>query len=249
MAYVVTGEQQVFSAAVYDQEGSLMQPQPALIWGVGSGIGSINDGLFTAGMTPGPGIGQAQTGDAVDAAEVTVISQAEKPVNVIYPVGGDSVGIGARLTINYGIAPYIRGVMIRVSPDSGQHFYDILNEPKTRWSGYSYSWTIPESIDDGTGTMVPLISDQVLIRVEDQWDEAIGDNCDGVFSSTPSLSLIEPHGDSVYHTGDTISVQWEALNFSVVSVVIELSVDGGDSWVPLTPEALMQSDSGWGTYD
>jgi len=136
--------------------------------------------------------------------------------------------------------PYIRGVMIQVSPDSGRNFYDIIDEPINRWSYWSYSWTVPLEISDGSGGMVSLASKEAMIRVHDHWDENIGDNSDNVFTIGPTLALLEPNGDTVYHTGDTISIRWEALNYSITSVVIQLSVDGGDEFPDLTPEALLR---------
>ena len=67
-----SGESQVFSALVLDQDGQGMDPQPSVSWSV-SGGGSIStDGVFTAGESAGTFTVSATSGEAQGTASVTV---------------------------------------------------------------------------------------------------------------------------------------------------------------------------------
>ncbi len=92
------GRQQ-FSAAAIDQFGSALVPQPAFVWTLPSGTGSVSSsGVYTAMTTPGAATVRASSGSVSGSATVTVINAA--PTVVTAAAASPAVVTGTNSTLS-----------------------------------------------------------------------------------------------------------------------------------------------------
>jgi len=105
---------------------------------------------------------------------------------------------------------------ISYSSNSGQDWTVVEND----WNQTYYNWLIPN-----------LESDEMVVRLTDYYDEEINVITDS-FTITSDINLLFPNGGENLLVGTTCSIEWEASD-SVNNVLIDYSIDSGNSWLPI----------------
>ena len=167
--------------------------------------------------------GKATGGGPVDAPPV---------VNVTYPVGGERLMAGSIIPISWDASDdkAIQSQSVEFSSDGGAN-YDIIG---TLGAGpRHFDWKIPsvpttharirvsalDGINLPSSSATPL-DFEVVVGPPD--------------TSPPTVSGISPNSDSVIGGGTTTIIKWrEGDNVGVVRRLIELSVDGGRTYLPI----------------
>jgi hypothetical protein len=70
-----------------------------------------------------------------------------------------------------------------------------------------------------------------------------------VHYSTPSMKLLTPNGGETFRIGDTMNITWETIPGRTVWIMMELSVDGGKTWLLLDiggHDGIKPDYSNWG---
>ena len=153
-------------------------------------------------------------------------------VNVTYPVGGERLMAGSIIPISWDASDDkgIQSQSVEFSSDGGAS-YDIIG---TLGAGpRHFDWKIPS---------VPTTHARIRISALDGVNlpasaatpldfEVIVGPPD---TSPPTVSGISPNSDSVIGGGTTTTIKWkEGDNIGVVRRVVELSVDGGRTFLPI----------------
>jgi hypothetical protein len=63
---------------------------------------------------------------------------------------------------------------------------------------------------------------------------------------TAVITLTGPNGETDYNEGDTLIVTWATDESQVNDVVVEITIDGGQSWSPLVEGSVDVNSSSWG---
>ncbi len=116
-ASVAAGGTQQFTATGYDQNGSLMSPQPTFTWSVSGGGSISSSGLFTAGSTAGTFTVTASSGGVSGTASVTVtapdFSLSASPTSQSVKRGGSviyTVSVGSLSGFNGSVSLSVSGL-------------------------------------------------------------------------------------------------------------------------------------------
>ncbi|MBD3241306.1 MAG: hypothetical protein GF331_12020 [Chitinivibrionales bacterium] len=67
----------------------------------------------------------------------------------------------------------------------------------------------------------------------------------GVCTVHAQLTMLEPNGGEQYSIGDTMHILFEANEETVPQVVVEISLDGGETWLALFGGTISQGGQGW----
>src|SRR6185436_4242618 len=135
---------------------------------------------------------------------------------------GGSMG---SLTVKLEGARVLEDYQLPVAPDA-DHFPADVKE-------------VGATVSDGNGLQLEATgsgSAPALAGLE-IWDEGL-----------PPVSVLSPNGGESFSVGDTLVVKWEA-DALVTSVGIQVSVDSGAKWLPLTrTRSVAPSDADWGDF-
>ena len=147
--------------------------------------------------------------------------QAEAPITVISPNGGEVWNVGSTQYITWAATGYVSHVMkLAYSTDSGS------------------SWTIfaITSANDGYPWVIPDdVSANCRIRVAYSNNSSIYDISDSDFTVRKqqipnSLTVTSPNGGEVWHVGSTRNITWSKSGSTGSSVKLQYSTNGGSSW-------------------
>lgn len=120
-------------------------------------------------------------------------------------------------------------------------------------------------IDDEAGGTDKALVKEVTVEVTD--DNGLRIECSGtdgsdVFeagieiiaqgssgSSTNTITVDSTYAGKTYDVGETLTIEWAASD-DVGDVLIEVTPDGGKTWLPVTGEnSVKRGDTGWGAYE
>ncbi len=145
-----------------------------------------------------------------------VFSIVETPaVKIIYPNGGESIGVGKTEVIKWS-SNNVSNVKLEYSINAGTSWTTIATSSA---STGNYNWTVPN-----------INSTLCKIRVSDTARPGLSDVSDSVFTitSAPNLKITSPNGNEVWRAGTMQSILWTSTN--VDGVNLEYSINNGVSW-------------------
>lgn len=176
-----------------------------------------------------------QPSDISDAV-FSIVGPTAGDIRVTSPNGGESLPMGSSLEITW-TSSGIDSVKIDYSPDNGTTWKNIV--PTTPSTG-SYNWAVPD-----------IASDECRVRItsnDEVNDPRPGDVSDMVFSivppSSPFIKVTSPNGGEKLVIGSMVHITWRAVD-SRGDVLIEYSLDGGQSWIPIAESTENNGDYEW----
>ncbi|MBD3240704.1 MAG: hypothetical protein GF331_08985, partial [Chitinivibrionales bacterium] len=163
-------------------------------------------------------------------------------LRVTAPANDTAVAAGDTVAVEWDAADMILGVVVDVSPDEGENWYQIVPEAVRKgeqgWS--SYRWRVPTQLDS-----VSLVHATVQLRVWNYADAAMSAIAPGRLTVTPPpIDIVSPIAGGAYHLGDTVQVSWRVDTARVRRCGIELSLDSGNTWLSLSDSTYPVPDSG-----
>ena len=143
-------------------------------------------------------------------------SITESPtVKVLYPNGGESLGIGTPEIIKW-TSSNVNNVKLEYSVNGGTSWTTITSSVQ---STGSYTWTVPSAP-----------SSNCKIRISDASRPGISDVSDSVFTidTAPKIAILFPNGSENILVGSIYYIKWNSS--SVSNVKIEYSTNNGVDW-------------------
>ena len=139
-------------------------------------------------------------------------------LTIVTPNGGESLLAGTTYNVTWSGTNINSSLLIEYSLNGGSS-WQYLGWGYGTTTGGSYTWTVPF-----------YHSTDVKVRAK-LWDvQSVYDVSDAPFSIVlPPFALISPNGGYNYYPGSSISIQWIALNSSVIK--IEYSKNSGLNWI------------------
>lgn len=192
MVYTIEGKTRLENFNVTDEAG---------------GINKVVIKEFAVAVSDGNGLqiaASSGTGDDVFECGIEILSGGDLPaqITVTAPQPGQSVSVGDKLVVNWSATEDV-GVNVRISLDEGPWMLLTTGKSAKTVNGTgTFEWIIAEAI---LGT--PTVSDAVVVKVSDYWDEdAYGES--GVFrieaaSAVAMEVLRKMRSFSVRQTGRT----------------------------------------------
>lgn len=171
-----------------------------------------------------------------DAANPTVYDWSDNPciiyiLDVVSPNGEEIWGIGSQHNITWNSAN-VSDVCLEYSIDDGDTWTQIVLSMSSVYG--MYNWTIPV-----------VYSAQCRVRISDITDNSLCDISDGVFNIRPQLIVNSPNGSESLLVNSIYGILWN--NTADVSfVLMDYSVDNGNTWLPIQTSAYPASV---GRYD
>jgi hypothetical protein len=142
-----------------------------------------------------------------------------KAIIVDAPNGGEMLTIGEVAEIRWSTEGSVGGVKIEISKDRGSSWKVIAEDVQ----GQSHTWT----------PTAPS-SRECLVRVTSMTDDGVSDQSNSPFhlesDVARSITVTGP-GDTALYQGDAFLIEWETTG-DITIVRIEVSIDGGETWVP-----------------
>jgi hypothetical protein len=162
-------------------------------------------------------------------------------LRVTSPNGGEEWEVGSAQAITWTSSGDINNVMIEYSYDSGHTWNTIVSS--TGNSG-THDWQVPDTV-----------SDKCLVRVtanDGDSDPKLSDVSDLEFSivppPSPTIRVVAPNGGEQLAAGTGFTITWSAAN-SRETVIIEYSVNGGQTWKEITGAAENNGKYDWTVPD
>jgi hypothetical protein len=181
---------------------------------------------WTAPVTPSNGYRVKVISGALNDmsdANFTVLRRIVPTLTVLYPNGGETLGVDSTVTVAW-LARDISGpVIVTYSTDNGATWLPLGTGDAATGA---ITWTVPATL-----------SQQALVGVEGAG--GVADVSDAVFSIVApivhEITLNTPNSAStVWKEAENVTVTWTSQN--IADVMIELSLDNGTSWTTtLTP--------------
>ncbi|MBT7144330.1 MAG: hypothetical protein HN894_13460, partial [Bacteroidetes bacterium] len=179
-----------------------------------------------------------ETGDPAVAdisdSTFTITSTFYSSLMVLAPNGGEVITGGSSYEITWSSVGMIPYVALFYSIDNGINWIVI---DTYLGSNGPYSWNVPN-----------INSQNVLVRIENQFDPSMGDNSNNVFSiSSPlgnSLTVTQPDGGEILTTGSSVDITWTSTG-SISNVDILYSIDGGSNWSVITNNTINDGIYTW----
>lgn len=176
-------------------------------------------------------VSNADNPTSYDVSNASFSIVASKP-SLIIPNGGENLLTGSDYDIRWSTTGVIQNIAIEYSSDNGSSWQPV--SPANTGNTGHYSWTIPYQV-----------SDQCLIRISNADHPEVYDVSELPFQIVSSLpALLSPNGGEQLLSGTTIPIQWNTTG-SISDILIEYSVDNGNSWITVTPP----NTGNTGTYD
>jgi hypothetical protein len=153
-------------------------------------------------------------------------------VSIQSPVGGEKWMVGNTVRILWDASDdkQIQSQRVEYSSDSGGTYSTIAT---LNGEARHYDWKIPA---------VPSAAARIKVTVLDGVNLPVSSASPSTFevingppdTTPPAVTLLAPTSDSVVGGGTTYKIKWrESDNVGVLSRVLELSVDGGDTYLPI----------------
>jgi hypothetical protein len=136
---------------------------------------------------------------------------------VFQPNGGDTIYVGTAYQVTWFFPDSVTNVKIELSLNNGQTWSEIA----TTENDFVYEWTVPDSP-----------SDSCLIRISDADNVSQYDVSDYVFSILGE-GIIWPNGGEDLYAGEIYQIDWY-FHDSILTIMIELSLDNGLTWLTVT---------------
>jgi hypothetical protein len=184
-------------------------------------LGALSDNFITKAS------GIKYFGEAIARAVFDHFGGFGRTINVLSPNGGEALASGGPATVMWTSTGGVGNVRIDYSTDGGG------------------SWTslVGSTANDGTEavTLPAVDSASCLIRISEAAALGVSDSSDGLFTiGTPpagTITVISPNGAETWDTHWFFPVKWTSAGGSG-NVKIDLSIDGGLTWRPLTSFAV-----------
>jgi len=136
-------------------------------------------------------------------------------IGFITTMSGLELTGGSYFTIEF-LAVFSDRFRLSYSGNNGEEWIYIEND----WNQSNYNWLIPN-----------LESYEVVFRIEDYQDEFIYAITEP-FSISKDINLIAPDGGENLLVGTTYLIEWDSSD-SVNNVLIDYSIDNGNTWLPI----------------
>jgi hypothetical protein len=79
--------------------------------------------------------------------------------------------------------------------------------------------------------------------------EYVPTDIDVDFTALKAITILAPRGGETFSVGDTLVVRWNTIVNQVPEVLLQMSIDGGESWITLNPGGSISSaDPSWGAF-
>ncbi len=164
-----------------------------------------------------------------DSSDGTFSITHEPFIHVTGPNGGESLTTGSSTDITWD-SHRIGNVRIDYSPDNGSSW--VLIAASVDAAQGTYSWQLPGK---------PSAS--CLVRVTDTSDANMTDLSDESFVMAPAknITLTSPNGGELWTVGESQAISWQSSGIDALT--IELSPDGGSSWIVIASNVPAASGS------
>lgn len=151
----------------------------------------------------------------------------------VQSLAGRSFYVGDTAHIQWYYDPArVPSVELLLSVDGGQNFAPMLSSPL---QASSYLWPIPAELG-GTAT----VTEQAVVKVRGTGGSH--EDVTGRFTILPATDkeplTLHALSKKVYSVSDTLHVSWAKDPNRVDGVEVELSVDGGQTWLALNTDAI-----------
>jgi hypothetical protein len=169
-------------------------------------------------------------------------------VSIKSPVGGERWMVGNTVRILWDASDdkQVQSQRVEYSSDSGTTYSTIATlDGQAR----HFDWKVPA---------VPSSAAKIKVTVLDGVNLPVSSTSPSTFevingppdTTPPAVTLLAPTSDSVVGGGTTYKIKWrESDNVGVLNRVLELSVDGGDSYLPIVtltaPSSGEQQEYDW----
>jgi PKD repeat protein len=158
------------------------------------------------------------------SAEFTINNEA--PVYTITsPKKGDVYQAGNYYTCAYTSTAKNDYFNFSLSVDTGKHYFPV--SPYSRSSVYgtdAFSFYIPDTIQAKT---------KCIVKMQSQSGSPTGlSDTFAITPATPYIYINQPNDQSWWIIGDSVNVTWYSRNIGAVK--IQLSIDAGKTWAPIT---------------
>jgi photosystem II stability/assembly factor-like uncharacterized protein len=165
-------------------------------------------------------------------------------VDLTYPVGGEYWNVGDDVKIEWESA-HVQNAKISYSTDH-TFWTTIVNSIDAEMS--EYDWTVPASvlpISSGKKD-IPLALQNLWIRIESVELPKIHDEtATNLFVTDSRITVLTPNGGEIWYPDTDQLITWTSENVNTVD--IEYSTDGGDTWLMIAENEVVNPD-GSGEY-
>jgi hypothetical protein len=156
-------------------------------------------------------------------------------LRVLSPNGGEQWKIGDTVTIRWNSSNITGAVNIELSRDGGNRFTSLMTGAM---NDGEESWLV-----SGATTT------RAVLRISSANALSVNDSSDAVFSIAPAppppvLRMLSPNGGEQWRIGEVVTIRWDSSNVTG-AVNIELSRDGGRSFIPLVTGAANDGEESW----
>ncbi|MBW1810165.1 MAG: hypothetical protein JRJ87_18350 [Deltaproteobacteria bacterium] len=176
----------------------------------------------------------ADDGDKSSSDEVGITVTGPPSIAIVSPAGGELWQTGSVQTIQW-TAFGVFDVRIDYSVDGGQNWNQVeasIDTNSPNWQ--NYPWTVPN--DPSEQAIIQLTEYSLITSAQSNLFSIVG--------SGQTIDLQNPSaGDSL--TGEeTVQIVWTAEELQ--TVVLELTLDSGETWEPIA--TIATNDAEWGSY-
>jgi hypothetical protein len=175
---------------------------------------------------------------AISEVEFSIVTPAAPVLHVTSPNGGETWKVGYFYNITWDTIGTIDNVKLEYSINGGGSWTEII--ASTANTG-NYQWTVPDSP-----------AENCLIRVSDAAGSSTDTNNESfaiVPRPTAALEVTSPNGGESLTIGTTHDITWTGSEMeNVESVMIEYSIDNGDSWATVVPGTAHNGSGGSYTW-
>jgi len=147
------------------------------------------------------------------------------PLLLLAPNGGEVWQAGSSKSINWlanGTSNYYN---ISYSINAGGSWTNIVTNQYI--SGQTYNWNVPNNP-----------SSQCLVRIQDYSNTScmvdISDNLFTISPPTPVIYVTFPNSTTTLYAGNSYNITWNSFYVNSNVVKIEYSINGGNTWIPIT---------------
>ena len=179
-------------------------------------------------------VSSVSTPSVADTSNANFTLLAQPALTVTSPNGGEAWTIGTLQTITWSSVNVGGSVMLEYSTTGGAPWTTIA--ASTANDG-TESWTVPNAV-----------STQVRVRVSSVNEPTVNDASNANFTiaavPVPSITVTAPNGGQSLVVGTLQSITWTSANVSG-SVMLELSIDGGSNWTPISVSTANDGAESW----
>jgi RHS repeat-associated protein len=170
-------------------------------------------------------IGEANgTVEDTSDAVFTIQAAQSSSITVTSPNGGETLGGTPTHDVTWTYTGQIEQVIIEYSADNGVTWQEIA----VTTNDSPYVWTLPDKS-----------LENCLLRISGgDSDDMPSDTSDTTFSiahsGAPSLTIVSPNGRESLQPDENYEIKWTSTG-QIDTVIIEISVDNGSSWMTIAP--------------